>query len=388
LQTNDKKKKPPLPVLLGLGLGLFALLALALWPTSPPPGPPPPPPSPEEVFLDLPKIDVHTHLSLSQVPEILGIMDENGIDVMLNASGGGPNRGLPSWARVAAETGGRIRPYCNFPFSAVEQPEFPELAVAWLNDCKSMGAVGLKVFKSLGLGIPLSDGSLLRADDPRLDLVFETAGNLGLPVLIHTGDPQAFFEPPTRDNERYAELEAHPSWSFYGDDPAGNAWPTWEEIFAQFEERVARNPGTTFVGAHFGNAPEEPQRVARMLERYPNLVVEIGARVPEIGRHDAGEMRALFVRFADRILFGTDLAVTDGGLTLGSSGPEEDRRDQVPAFFASHFRYLETARRGFAHPTPIQGNWTIDGLSLPREVLQKVYADNARQVFRLELPSN
>jgi hypothetical protein len=358
------------------------------WPTTPPSGAPPPAPSPAETFADLPKIDVHTHLGPDQVQEALAIMDENGIGLSLNASGGAPNGELPRWQRIAQMTGGRIRPYCNFPFSAVEDADFAELAVGWLGACRDMGAVGLKVFKSLGLGTRLSDGSILRVDDPRLDVVFETAGRLGLPVLIHTGDPQAFFEPPTPDNERYAELRVHPNWSFHGADPNGQPWPSWVDIFAQYEARVARNPGTTFVGAHFGNAPEEPRRVAAMLERYPNLVVETGARVPEIGRHDPTEMRALFTRFSDRILFGTDLGVTDGGLTLGSRGEAPDLPEAVPAFFASHFRYFETNARGFAHPTPIQGDWTIDGIGLPEDVLRNLYADNARRIFGIELPTN
>jgi len=374
-----------------MAAGLLAaglLTAAILWPDPPPAGPPPAPPAPEEVFADLPKIDVHTHLGPNQVQQALDIMDENGVDIALNASGGAPGGDLQFWAQVAESTGGRIRPYCNFAFSRVENPDFAEMTVTWLELCHEVGAVGLKIFKSLGLGIPLSDGSLLRVDDPRLDIVFETAGRLGFPVLIHTGDPQAFFRPPTEDNERYAELGDHPNWSFYGDDPNGQPWPSWEEVFSQYETRVGRHPETTFVGAHFGNAPEEPRRVGRMLERYPNLVVETGARIPEIGRHDPDEMRALFTRFSDRILFGTDLAVTDGGLTLGSRGDEPDRREAVPAFFASHFRYFETNARGFAHPTPIQGDWTIDGIGLPREVLEKLYAGNARRVFGLDTPTN
>src|SRR5690606_4287301 len=121
-------------------------------------------------------------------------------------------------------------------------------------------------------------------------------------------------------------------------------------------------------GAHFGNAPEEPRRVARMLEAHPNLFVETGARIPEIGRHPPEEMRRFFERYQDRILFGTDLQVTEWGLALGSAGEEPDPPSRVPAFFDAHFRYFEASERGMAHPTPIQGDWTIDGLGLPRGV--------------------
>lgn len=336
-------------------------------------------------YPDIPRIDVHVHFAPSLAAEALRIMDAYGIRIALNASGGAPHAGLGLSVEVARQTAGRIRPYCNFPFGLVEAPEFARMAVETLRLCRQMGAVGLKVPKSLGLGIVTSDGMLLAVDDARLDVVFETAGALGLPVLIHSGDPKAFFRPPTPDNERYDELRAHPDWSFYGMRPDGRGpWPSWESVFAQYERRVARHPRTTFVGAHFGNAPEEPDRVAAMLERYPNLVVETGARIPEIGRHPPATMRRFFDRFQDRILFGTDLGVGPDGLTLGSRGIEPDPPERLPAFFVAHWAYFETAGRGMAHPTPIQGRWTIDGIELPRAVLEKLYWRNAARVFGLD----
>ena len=103
-----------------------------------------------------------------------------------------------------------------------------------------------------------------------------------MPVVIHVGDPKAFWKPPTPDNERYDELKAHPEWSFYG-QPV----PSWAELFAAFERLVARHPKTTFIGVHFGNDPEDPARVAQLLDKHPNLVLDTAARVPEIGRQPA-----------------------------------------------------------------------------------------------------
>ena len=206
---------------------------------------------------------------------------------------------------------------------------------------------------------------------------------MGLPILIHTGDPKAFFDPPTEENERYEELSAHPSWSFHGPRPDGGAWPSWREILRQFEARVARHPGTTFIGAHFGNAPEDPDFVDGMLDRYDNYYVETGARIPEIGRHDAARMRAFFIKHQDRILFGTDFQAVPGGLILGSAGRTLDRLDRVPVFYGAHWRYFETADENFAHPSPIQGDWTISGINLPHEVLVKIYQSNALSLFGL-----
>jgi len=327
-------------------------------------------------YADIDKIDVHVHVPAERYAEAAEVFAQHGVVLALNASGGHPGRGLDDTVRAGLGIGGRIRSYCNLSFGGVENASFHDYAIRTLRQCKEDGAIGLKIFKSLGLGAELSDGSLLRVDDPRLDVVFETAGELELPVLIHAGDPQAFFRPPTRDNERYEELQAHPGWSFHGDE-----WPSWEEVFGQYEARIARHPGTKFLGAHFGNAPEEPQRVARMLERYPNLYIETGARIPEIGRHDAARMRELWIRHSDRILFGTDIQMGSQSWILGSAGARPDPPSRIPIFYEAHWRYFETADRRFAHPTPIQGDWTIDGLDLPREVLEDLYHRNAERLF-------
>jgi predicted TIM-barrel fold metal-dependent hydrolase len=370
-------------VAVAVASGLLALgvAAYALWPE-----PVPRPHRPPDAYAAIPKIDVHVHVPPSRAREAVRVFARHGVRLALNASGGHPGPGLDASLAASRAAGGGLLHYCNLDFSRVEEVDWADYARRSLERCARDGAIGLKIYKSLGLGVTLRDGRLLRVDDPRLDVAFDAAGRLGLPVLIHTGDPQAFFRPPTEDNERYAELRAHPSWSFHGERPGGGRWPSWEALFAQFEARVARSPGTTFVGAHFGNAPEEPERVARMLDRYPNLVVDTGARIPEIGRHDPGRMRALFVRHRDRILFGTDIQMgRSGGWVLGSSGARSDPPARIPVFYERHWRYFETADRDFPHPTPIQGDWTIDGLDLPREVLEDLYHRNAERVFGLTL---
>ena len=340
---------------------------------------------PAERFAEIPKIDVHVHVAPSLMPSVSRLLARHGIRIALNASGGHPGEELAGAVSAGRRLDGAVRSYCNIAWRYVEDPDFADYSREVLDACKADGAIGLKVFKGLGLGYITSDGELLAVDDPRLDAAFEHAGEVGLPVLIHTGDPKAFFEPPTPDNERYDELQAHPSWSFHGPRPDGGEWPSWSALLDQLDRRIGRHPRTTFVGAHFGNAPEEPERVGAMLERYPNYVVETGARIPEIGRHDPERMRAFFVRWRERILFGTDFQAVPGGFVLGSAGTDIDGPERVPFFFRAHWRYFETADRDFAHPTPIQGNWTISGLDLPEDVLHDVYHRNAERVFGLSL---
>jgi predicted TIM-barrel fold metal-dependent hydrolase len=334
------------------------------------------------------KVDVHMHVSPDAAGLALQIMRAAHIVVGLNASGGAPDAGLAQSSEIAQHSGGRLLPLCNVDLSRAVQPHFDDYVKRTLAACKSLGGLGVKIPKSLGLGVRDRDGTLLAVDDPRLDVLFEQAGAHGLPVLIHSGDPQAFFRAPTADNERYAELLAHPGWSFFGLAENGTPWPSWQQVFDAFERRVARHPRTQFVGAHFGNAAEEPDRVSSMLERYPNFFIDTAARVPEFGRHPAARMREFFVHHQDRILFGSDLGVMRQGVILGSSGESLDSAGEAPRFFAAHWRYFETEQRRITHPTPIQGAWTVDGIGLPRAILEKIYWRNAVRVFALTLPKD
>jgi len=335
----------------------------------------------------IPKIDVHLHIDPAAASEALAILAEHGIVLGLNASGGEPGRGLETSIELAARSGGRLLPLCNLRFSLMIDPAFAEYARATLERCKQLGGKGLKVSKFVGLGLTDETGALVPVDDARLDVVFESAGQLGLPVLLHSGDPKAFFLPNQPENERHDELRVHPDWSFHGLAPNGQAWPSWQALLEQFEARVARHPRTTFMGAHFGNAAEEPERVARMLAKYPNYVIDTAARVPEFGRHPAAWMRSFFIEFQDRVLFGSDLGVGPSGLTLGSGGDQPGTRAESRLFFERHWAYFETSARGMAHPTPIQGRWTVDGIGLPRAALEKLYHRNAQRIFKLELPA-
>jgi predicted TIM-barrel fold metal-dependent hydrolase len=325
------------------------------------------------------RIDVHTHVNLQATQRATQLMDANGIALAVQLSGGWPGAGLEQTVKM----GPRFVVFANPPFKrAALGPEGVQTLVDELVEAKRLGAKGVKIFKQLGLSTLGPDGTLLAVDDPLLDPFFEKCGELGLPVAIHTGDPVAFWLPVGPENERVDELTVHPGWSNFG-----RPVPSWETLFAQYERRVARHPKTTFIGLHFGNAPEDPARVAAMLEKYPNLVVDTAARVPELGHHARALVRDVFVRFQDRILFGTDLGVgaDPSDLMLGSSGATPPTPADVTRFFDSTWRYFETNDIAIPSPTPIQGRWTIDGLGLPPEVLEKLYVRNAERVLGVRL---
>ncbi len=202
-----------------------------------------------------------------------------------------------------------------------------------------------------------ASGELVRVDDERLAPIFERAGELGIPVMVHIGDPEAFFLPIDANNERYEELAAHPDWSFYGSRYGKH------DLLEQRDRVFQRHPRTTFVGAHIAENSEDLQRVSAMLDACPNVWVDISARASELGRQPYSA-RKFFLRYADRILFGTDLV------------PEVE-------MYRLYYRFLETADEYFEYPTHAsgQGRWSIYGMDLPEEVLRKVYRENALRLL-------
>ena len=332
----------------------------------------------------IPKIDVHTHLSPLALGRVIALANTWGIDHMVNLSGGpAGSQAFAMQLDAARRSGGRISVFCNLDWRLARAPGYGPRMAASLDAARNLGAVGLKIPKGLGLGYTGPDGQLIKVDEHELDVVWDRAGALGLPVAIHIGDPKAFWLKADDKNERYDELRAHPEWGYYG-EPV----PSWQQLYDAFERLVARHPKTTFIGVHFGNDPEDPDRVAQMLDKYPNLMIDTAARVPEIGRQPAAKMRAFFEKYQDRVLFGTDLGVgtEPEELMLGSTGTQPPTDSDVQRFFEMTWRYFETGDRQFDHPTPIQGRWKIDGVGLPRPVLEKIYWRNASKLLGIALP--
>ncbi len=331
----------------------------------------------------IPIIDVHVHASAAGIPRLVGLMDRHGFAHAVNLSGGDAYTGLRQQVTAANATGGRVTVFATMPYAQCRNSAYGSRMARMLEASHRLGAKGYKIGKALGLEMYDFRDRLIAVDDPELDVVFETAGRLGMPVAIHTGDPLAFWKPATPDNERFDELSAHPEWAL--DD--GNV-PPFEELYAALERRFARHPKTTFISVHFGNLAEQPERVARTLRKFPNVYIDTAARIPEMGRHSPTQMRAFFEEFQDRILFGSDLGVgrEPSPLFLGSSGSVPPTAEEEALFFSATRRYFETADVDFAHPTPIQGRWKISGIDLPRPILEKVFYKNAAKLLGIELP--
>lgn len=337
-------------------------------------------------------IDLHQHINSTpqHLARAVRIMDRAGVGIGVNLSGGtvtvkgdAPSEFQRNKKLADELYPGRFALYMNLDYSEWNSADFAEKAIKQVEEGHRLGAAGLKEYKRLGLYLRDKDKNLLRVDDPKLDGVWKRCGELGMPVSIHVADPKAFWDPYDDKNERWIELKDHRSWWF--GDPA--VYPRREELLAALNRVIERHPKTTFVCVHFANNSEDLEWVERSMDKYPNMLADLAARIPEIGRHDAAKVRKLFEKHQDRILFATDFQVYDR-LTLGSGGSGPGPTDaDANMFFLKHWRWLETNDRDFQHMTPIQGEWPISAIGLPKEALRKIYFANAERILGRSLPS-
>ncbi|MFK7768340.1 MAG: amidohydrolase family protein [Mariniblastus sp.] len=318
-------------------------------------------------------IDIHSHFGLRLKGDLLAlekyimVMDAN--NIVVSVSMDSPLGRESEHLKFIRRYKNRLASFVHLDFIgdgqrddpktwASSQPGFVRNCVEHLKVAKTKGVLGLKFFKSFGLTDKNADGSLLKIDDPRWDPIWKTCGELGLPVIMHVADPVAFFQPIDERNERWEELSRHPDWSFYGD-----AFPSREELLESRNRVIKRHPKTNFIGAHFANNSEDLIQVAKWLDEYPNLVVEFASRINELGRQPY-TARKFFIKYQDRILFGTD-------------GPWPELR------LSYYWRFLETYDEYFPYseksPAP-QGMWRIYGIGLPDDVLKKIYHENAMRI--------
>jgi predicted TIM-barrel fold metal-dependent hydrolase len=336
-------------------------------------------------------IDLHMHIDAKEdrYARAVRIMDTAGIGVGVNLSGGTvtPGESGKSALQTSKEMGDRLYPgrfvhYMNLDYAGWNEPDFAERAARQIEEGHRLGAVGFKEYKRLGLFLRDAKKELIKIDDPKLDGVWAKCGELGMPVSIHVADPRAFWLPYGESNERWIELKDHRSW-WFGE---ATKYPPREELLAALSRVIKRHPKTTFVAVHFANNAEDLEWVDRSLDELPNLNADLAARIPEVGRHDPEKVRSLFTKHADRILFATDFMVYDK-LILGSGGDaDKPTDDDAQTFYQKCWRWLETSDRDWPHMTPIQGNWTINSISLPTDVLRKIYFDNACRLLAKSLP--
>jgi predicted TIM-barrel fold metal-dependent hydrolase len=332
-----------------------------------------------------PVIDFHTHIThagglegpgeirfAASAEECLAVMDRKNIRIMVNLTGGYGANLQQAIDKLQAAHPGRFIVFTEPAWSKAADPDYSRVQADLLQDAYRRGAKGLKVLKTLGLYLreSVTRGNLVRIDDRRFDAMWEAAGSLNMPVAIHSSDPEAFFLPVDRFNERWEELHAHPDWSFYGKD-----FPSNRELQEARRNVMRRHPKTHFVCLHVADSEDLPY-VAECLDNHPNMHVEIAARIGELGRQPRAAYQFID-KYQDRVLFGTD------AIPGGVDTPQQIFNDRL---YEIYYRFLESKDEYFDYapaPVPPQGRWRIYGLGLSEHVLRKVYSENAARLLHL-----
>ena len=308
-----------------------------------------------------PAVDIHGHVArmLNSPENLAGLvaeLDKLNIRVSVSAdstSGEALTRALE--VLNASPYKDRVRMFTGIQFGDVE-PGFGARAARQIEADIKAGAVGIgEISKSFGLTIRKPDGSRLRVDDPELDPVWELCARLGIPAFIHTAEPQEFFSPLDMQNERWLELSLFPDRRNYEPGQV-----TFEELMTERNNLFRRHPKTTFIAAHFGWHANDLGRLGRLLDEFPNVVVEGGAVLYDLGRQPRAA-REFMTKYQDRVLFGKDTF--------------------EPSEFPYYFRVFETNDEYFNYyPRGYHAFWKMYGLGLSDAVLKKLYYENALRV--------
>ena len=304
-----------------------------------------------------PVVDVHTHGSSRFVgdPEKIKEMDALNLRVLVDLSGGGAASVKQKMDAInASHYRDRFRVFANVDWDGAGGPGWQEKALADLRQAVQNGAIGLKVFKELGLRNRKADGTLLAVDDPVLDPVWDLAGELDVPVIIHTAEPQEFFSPLDFHNERWLELNI-----FQDRYRPSDRYPSFETLMAQRDHMFAKHPKTRFIGAHFAWYGNDLRRAAKLLDTLPNVTLEVAAVLYEFGRQPYAAAQ-FFTKYQDRVMFGKD--------TYEASE------------YPYYWRVFETHDEYFDYYRPYHAFWKLYGMGLPDEVLKKLYYKNALKV--------
>ena len=307
-----------------------------------------------------PFIDVHSHhrgaeLSAEATAELVRAMDAMNMAVMVNLSGRSGEDLERGIANMKGRYPRRFVLFANVSFEGIDEPGYGLRTARQLAADVESGAQGLKIFKNLGMFTTDASGARVPTDDPRLDPIWEKCAELGIPVLIHTGEPASFFEPHDRFNERWLELKQRPNRKRPPD-----RFPSWETIMGEQHSLFRKHPKTIFINAHLGWLGNDLARLGRLLDELPNVYVGLGAVLAELGRQPR-TARRFMIEHQDRVLMGKD-----------SWRPEE---------YPVYFRVFETADEYFDYYRKRHGHWKLYGLDLPDEVLKKVYYRNALKII-------
>ena len=309
-----------------------------------------------------PFIDVHGHPFPTVISDLSGLvseMDSLNMAFMVNLSG---FRGLyltKSLENIKKNAPTRFGLFLNLDFETIDDKDFESNTLKMINDAYNKGVMGLKIYKSLGLTDKDSKGDRIKINDPRLKPIWELCGILKIPILIHSGEPESFWFDKDKYNERWLELRQKPG-RYMGNS---SKYPTYKEVISEQHDIFRNNPQTIFINAHLGWMGNDLDALSEHLDKYPNVMTELGAVLAELGRQPK-RAREFLINYKERVLFGKDY------------NPSQEFSE-----YYTYFRVLETDDEYFDYYRKRHAHWKMYGLSLPDSVLKCIYYKNALKLF-------
>ena len=306
-------------------------------------------------------IDAHSHEYAKTPADIarwVQVMDEVGVEttvILTGATGPGFDKLVDLFLKPYP---GRFQLYCGLDTKDIKAPEYPARAAEELERCYRKGARGVGEISDKGSGLTeralLPRSERLHPDDPRLDLFWRKCAELKIPVSLHMADHPSAWRPPDAHQERSPDYQ---EYNQYGKDV-----PSYREVLAIRDRTLLRHPETLFILCHLANQGNDLASLAKLLDKFPRVYVDISARAYEVGRQPRFAAQFL-TRYKDRVLFGTD--------------QNFNLRDEM---YVAWWRIFETPDEYL----PSDAGWRLYGMDLPSSVLEPIYRGNAKRLLNWE----
>lgn len=259
----------------------------------------------------------------------------------------------------------------GFSMKEWDEPDWIQQTISWLDSCFEAGASGIKVWKNIGMVQSDKDGALVMIDDPKFDTIFNILSRRNIPVMGHLGEPKNCWLP-------VAEMTTNNDKNYFTNNPQYHMYlhpemPTYEEQIAARDRMLLKNPELTFIGAHLGSLEWDVDELAKRLDQFPNMAVDMAARMGQLfyqTKDNREKVRDFFIKYQDRLLYATDMG--DGG-----NQSREALQQSMHNTWLRDWQYFST--NDSMNSNLIDG--TFQGLQLPKEVVDKIYRKNAQKWF-------
>ncbi|MFN7994399.1 MAG: amidohydrolase family protein [Bryobacteraceae bacterium] len=319
-------------------------------------------------FRDIGAIDAHAHVFVEDpaINSFLERMNLRFVNICVvdpyekGSEKAGPQH--EAARRVFSYTHGRSPWVSTFDPAGFDKPGFAARVIKDLEATFRDGAVGVKIWKTIGMDLKDRNGVYILPDNPAFSPIFDAIARNGKTLYAHIAEPDGAwkpFDPSDPDSSYYKE---NPVWHMYGKPNA----PDKSNILEARDRMLAQHPKLRVVGCHVGSNEWNVDALAARLDRYPNFAVDTAARVPHLALQPREKIRAFLVKYQDRILYGTD----DG------AGPGQNAAARAKSWEQD----LTRDWKYFATDGPVKYmNRTVQGLALPEPVLRKIFRENAEK---------